>query len=223
MRRKVIGCATVCVLVAVGLVLVRVATRNWVEQVAELQGVGDFFTTGLGPFAHEDRFLVFDRSGSRLKLVDQGLSPVNSFPAPQDAIQLSASRDLSIVVALEYHGFSLINSRTKAQKWHALDKMSTEAFLSPAGTHLWIGEYESGVIHLYSLADTHARPIRSANIKDEADRVIGARRLEGIHDFRVVAIADDGTTTYLHSDAHNAQGNRTKSHEAGWSGSGGLT
>jgi hypothetical protein len=203
MRRKVAACAIVCVLVAIGFVLVRVATRNRAEQLNQLPGVGGILSTGLGPFAHEDRLLVFDRSGNQLQLVDQGLRPVNSYPASDDVVRLSVSQDLSIVVALEYQRFCIINTRSKAHKWHALDKMSTEACVSPDGSRLWIGEYNSGIMHLYSLTDLDARRVRSANIMDEADRVIGARRLDGIHDFRLVAIADDGLTTYLYSDAHD--------------------
>jgi hypothetical protein len=207
-RRKAIGCASLCVLVVLGVVLgvvlVRVATRNRVEELGELPGVGGGLSTGLGPFAHEDRLLVLDRSSSRLQLLDRGLTVVDSVPAPADVNRLSASRDLSIVVALEYRGFSLINTRTKAQTWHTLDKMSTEAFVSPAGTHLWIGEYESGDIQFYELTNVDARRMRSANIKAEAERLIGPPRLIGTHDFRVVATADDGTATYLYSEAHEA-------------------
>lgn len=204
MRRKAIGCLAVGVVLVLGLVILRVATRNRVEPIAEFPGVGGTLATGLGPFAHDDRWLVRDGPGSRLQLLDRGLVVVDSVPVPADVVQLAASRDLSVVVALEDRSFHLINTRTKKQRAHALDKFSTKAFLSPAGTHLWIGEYESGVMHLYELTNVDARRVRSANIKLEAGQVIGAPRLIGAHDFRVVATADDGTTTYLYSDAHEA-------------------
>ena len=203
MRRKVIGCVSVCVLVVLGVVLVRVATRNRVEPLAELSGIGGGLSTGLGPFAHEDRLLVRDPSRSRLQLLDRGLTVVESMPAPADVNRLSVSRDLSTVVALDYRSFCLINTRTKEQRLHALDEMSTEAFLSPAGTHLWVGEYTSGVMHHYEVTNVDARRVRSANVKAEAERLIGPPRLSGSNDFRVVAVAD-GTTTYLYSDDHEA-------------------
>jgi hypothetical protein len=201
-RRKVIGYVSVCVLVVLGVVLVRVATRNRVEPLAELSGVGGL-STGRGPFAHEDRLLVRDPSSSRLLLLDRGLTVVDSVPVPADVVRLAASRDLSVVAALEYRTLTLINTRTREQKAHALDKMSTEVFLSPGATHLWVGEYDSGVMHLYELSNVNARWVRSANVKDEAQRVIGAPTLGGNHDFRVVAVAD-GTTTFLYSDDHTA-------------------
>jgi hypothetical protein len=203
MRRTAIKCVTACVVLLIGLVIVRVATRNRVEQLAEMPGVGHSLSTGLGPFAHGERLLVWDRSGSQLQLVDQGLIAVDSIPAPADTTQLSVGRDLSTVVALDYRNFCLINTRTKASKSHALDQMSTEAFLSPDGTQLWVGEYDTGIMHQYSVRDVEAQRVRSVNIKDEALRVLGPPAFVGPISFRVVAIADS-TTTYLYSDRFNA-------------------
>ena len=203
MRRKAIGCLAVGVVLVLGLLIFRVATRNRVEPIAEFPGVGGFLATGLGPFAHDDRWLVRDGPGSRLQLLDRNLSVVDSVPAPKDVNRLSASRDLSVVAALEYRTLTLVNTRTKEQKAHPLDQFSTEAFLSPAGTRLWVGEYESGLMHCYEVTNVDARRVRSANIKDEAGRVVGAPRLIGAHDFRVVAVTGEATT-YLHSDAHDA-------------------
>jgi hypothetical protein len=208
MRRKAVRCVMACAVLVIGLVLVRAATRNRVEPIAEFSGVGDILSTGLGPFAHEDRWLVLDRSDRsdlRLRLLNRDLRVVESFPAPADLARLSASRDLSTVVALDYQkSFCLIDTRTGARKWHALDQMCTEAFLSPSGDHLWVGEYESGVVHLYEVTNLEARRVRNVNIKDQATRLVGPPRLLGARDFRVVAVAGDGRTTYLHSDAHEA-------------------
>jgi hypothetical protein len=201
-RRKRIGCAAAAVLVVFGLVVIRVATRNRADVLAELPGVGGSSVHGIGPIASGERLLVADRSGPRVQLLDPQLKPVASFPTSSDVVQLSASRDLSIVAALEYRRFCVIDTRSGAQRWHPLEKMSTEVLVSPAGTQLWVGEYESGVMHQYEVNGTDVRHARTVDIKAEAARILGAPRLIGPHDFRVVAVAH--TTTYLYSDAHEA-------------------
>lgn len=203
MRRKAIGYASIGILALIAFVIVRVAIRHRAEVLAELPGVGGASVRGVGPFASRERLLVADRSRSRVQLVDQQLHPVDSFTTSSDVVQLSASRDLSIVVALEYRRFCVIDTRTRSQAWHPLEKMSTEVFLSPDGTRLWIGEYESGVMHLYKSDGTEARHVHTTNIKAEAARILGAPRLIGSQDFRIVAVASD-PTTYLYSDAHEA-------------------
>jgi hypothetical protein len=202
MRRKAIIGIVICMMLGLGLMVVRSATRNRAEQLDKLPGLGGILTTGTGPFAFEDHVLVL--SGSQLQLVDQHLKSVDTFSMSSDVVRLSASRDLSIAAALEYRRFGLVNTKTRAQSWHGLDRFSTEIHLSPRGDHLWVGEYESGVMNHYALTDVHAVLVRSVNIKEEAKRIVGPPRLIGAHDFRVVGVLDDGTTTILHSDAHEA-------------------
>ena len=145
---------------------------------------------------------MLDRAESRLALIDLDLNILDSVPAPRDVDRLTASRDLSIVAALDYRHLSVMNTRTKARKDIVLEEMCTEAFLSPDADQLWIGEHESGRMHHYSLRDVEAQRVGSANIKAEAARVLGQPRMIGIQNFRVAAAA--GLTTYLHSDRFNA-------------------
>jgi hypothetical protein len=201
-RRKTIGCLIVGVVLVLGFVLVRRAARTPVEELAERPGIGRRWSDDRGPIAYDNRFLAWDGPGSRLQFLDEALNVVDSIPAPKDVDRLSASRDLSIVAALEYRLLCVINTRTKVRKDIPLEEMSTELFLSPDAAHLWVGEYQSGRIHHYSLKDVEAQRLGSADVRAEAARLLGPPRLIGIQNFRIAAAV--GLTTYLHCERFNA-------------------
>jgi hypothetical protein len=175
-------------------------TRARIVEYAEYPATNARWTDR-GPFAHQDHFLALNAKDSILQLLDLELKVVDSIPAPNDIVRLTTNRDMSIVVALEYHQLSIINIKTKARKDTELKEMYTMAFLSPDAAHLWIGEYKTGVMHRYSLKDVDAQPVDKVDIKAEASDLLKPPRLIGKHDFRVAAVK--GQTTYLYSDAYS--------------------
>ncbi len=202
MRRRATGCFGVAATLVIAVVLVRMGLRHRVVELAEMPDAGGFLSMGLWPLASNDQFLVLNRGSNQLQRSDLSLTITASIPAPSEAICLVASRDLSIAVVLEYRGFSIINTRTKEKKFHALEKMSTEAFLSSDGTRLWIGEYETGVMHRYTIVGLDATRIQTANPKAEAERLLGPP-IQGMNrDFRIAAVVDE--STYLYSEGRSA-------------------